>query len=148
MAAQGANGGTSAARLIIAIDVGTTFSGASYCIIQPGEAPQVHDVGRYPHQHGGGHKVPSIVIFSKDGTTCLGVGSEVQAPEVNAAIEADEACEARWWKLALVADADRVDQDELLKEHIRLPPGRSAEDCFRLFLGWIMKCTEVSGSSV
>lgn len=87
------------------------------------------------------------MLFSNDGTECLGVGSEVGAPHVRAALDADEACEARWWKLALVADAESVDQEELFKEHIRLPPGRSAANCFMIFLGWIMKCTEVSSGS-
>jgi hypothetical protein len=32
--------------LVIAIDVGTTFSGVSYAILEPGEIPKIHGVTR------------------------------------------------------------------------------------------------------
>lgn len=33
-------------RLVIAIDVGTTFSGASYTILQPNQVPKIYSVSR------------------------------------------------------------------------------------------------------
>jgi hypothetical protein len=33
--------------LVIALDVGTTFSGVSYAILEPGEVPKIHGVTRY-----------------------------------------------------------------------------------------------------
>ena len=33
--------------LAIALDVGTTFSGVSYAILEPGEVPKIHGVTRY-----------------------------------------------------------------------------------------------------
>ena len=35
--------------LVIAIDVGTTFSGVSYAILEPGEVPKIHGVTRSVH---------------------------------------------------------------------------------------------------
>lgn len=35
-----------AQRLVISLDVGTTFSGASYCLLDPGEVPKVFRVTR------------------------------------------------------------------------------------------------------
>jgi hypothetical protein len=32
--------------LVIALDVGTTFSGVSYAILEPGEVPKIHGVTR------------------------------------------------------------------------------------------------------
>ena len=32
--------------LVIAVDVGTTFSGVSYAILEPGEVPKIHGVTR------------------------------------------------------------------------------------------------------
>lgn len=32
--------------LVIALDVGTTFSGVSYAILEPGEIPKIHGVTR------------------------------------------------------------------------------------------------------
>ena len=38
-------GGTTR-KLVLAFDVGTTFSGVAYSILDPGEAPTVHPVQR------------------------------------------------------------------------------------------------------
>jgi hypothetical protein len=32
--------------LVVAVDVGTTFSGVSYAILEPGEVPKIHGVTR------------------------------------------------------------------------------------------------------
>jgi hypothetical protein len=32
--------------LVIALDVGTTFSGVSYAVLEPGEVPKIHGVTR------------------------------------------------------------------------------------------------------
>jgi len=32
--------------LVIAVDVGTTFSGVSYAVLEPGEIPKIHGVTR------------------------------------------------------------------------------------------------------
>jgi hypothetical protein len=33
--------------LVIALDIGTTFSGVSYAILEPGDVPKIHGVTRY-----------------------------------------------------------------------------------------------------
>jgi len=33
-------------RLVIALDIGTTFSGAAYALLDPGEVPQIQSVTR------------------------------------------------------------------------------------------------------
>ena len=33
-------------KLVLAFDVGTTYSGVSYCILDPGEIPSIHGVAR------------------------------------------------------------------------------------------------------
>jgi hypothetical protein len=38
--------GGSSRALIIALDVGTTFSGVSYALLEPGEVPKIHGVTR------------------------------------------------------------------------------------------------------
>ena len=35
-----------ARKLVLAFDVGTTYSGISYCILDPGEVPVMHGVTR------------------------------------------------------------------------------------------------------
>ena len=39
----------SARRLTLAFDVGTTYSGASYCLLDPGEVPKICTVTRCVH---------------------------------------------------------------------------------------------------
>lgn len=36
----------SSRKLVLALDVGTTFSGVSYCILDPGEIPKIHGVSK------------------------------------------------------------------------------------------------------
>ncbi len=33
-------------KLVVGIDVGTTFSGVSYAILDPGEVPSIHSITR------------------------------------------------------------------------------------------------------
>lgn len=37
-------------KLVVAIDVGTTFSGASYTFLEPDKVPQIYDVAGYVSQ--------------------------------------------------------------------------------------------------
>jgi molecular chaperone DnaK (HSP70) len=36
-------------KLVVSIDIGTTFSAASFCILQPGEVPEFVEVGGSVH---------------------------------------------------------------------------------------------------
>jgi molecular chaperone DnaK (HSP70) len=73
--------------LVIGIDVGTTFSGVSYCILDPGTIPIIQGVNRwvsitraqnerslmlcgsYPAQErvGGDAKIPSVLYYDQQG---------------------------------------------------------------------------------
>jgi hypothetical protein len=73
-------------KLILAFDVGTTFSGVSYSLLDPGIAPEIKgvtrhviqtyfsvsgsDFPRYPAQEhvGGSSKIPSILYYDQSGT--------------------------------------------------------------------------------
>ena len=73
-------------KLVLAFDVGTTYSGISYSILDPGLVPQVRGVtryvycfvlikhcllySRYPAQAhvGGDSKIPSILWYDAQGT--------------------------------------------------------------------------------
>ena len=35
-----------ARKLVVGIDVGTTFSGVSYAVLDPGEVPTIHSITR------------------------------------------------------------------------------------------------------
>ena len=71
-------------KLVIAFDIGTTYSGASYCILERGQVPEILGVNRqalrflhlsiftihrYPG-HGqvqGDAKIPSLLYYDKNG---------------------------------------------------------------------------------
>ncbi|KAK2464384.1 hypothetical protein APHAL10511_003531 [Amanita phalloides] len=50
-------------KLIIAFDIGTTFSGVSYALLIPGEPPVIQGVTQFPGQQkvGGDSKIPSVL---------------------------------------------------------------------------------------
>ncbi|KAK0544393.1 hypothetical protein OC845_005620 [Tilletia horrida] len=52
-------------RLVIGIDIGTTFSGASFCFLENGKRPKIEDVTEYKGQATGHSKVPSVVVYDQ-----------------------------------------------------------------------------------
>lgn len=89
-------------KLVVAIDVGTTYSGASYTFLKPGEVPRIYDVGGYVAQQvvaqlyayfffrcfrfkgqedrQGNSKVPSALLYSSEGDL-LACGAEISREE-------------------------------------------------------------------
>lgn len=86
--------------LVIAIDVGTTFSGVSYAILDPREVPKIHGVTRcakpflsrkhasskqwhrFPGQEHvvGNSKIPSVLYYDKYGKM-QAAGAEAESQE-------------------------------------------------------------------
>ncbi|KAH6910169.1 hypothetical protein BKA70DRAFT_1272370 [Coprinopsis sp. MPI-PUGE-AT-0042] len=56
-------------KLLLAFDVGTTFSGISYSIMDPGQVPEIRPVTRYPEQGqvGADCKIPTEIYYDADG---------------------------------------------------------------------------------
>ena len=94
-----------ARKLVLAMDVGTTFSGVSYAILDPGEVPQIHGVTRFPGQEhvAGNSKIPSILYYDKRGEV-KAVGAEADSAYVQANAE-DEG----WIKVELYVYPSRID---------------------------------------
>jgi len=74
--------------LVIALDVGTTFSGVSYAILEPGEIPKIHGVTRFPGQEhvAGNSKIPSIMYYDRRGKV-QAVGAEAETASVQSQAE-------------------------------------------------------------
>ncbi|EIW80581.1 hypothetical protein CONPUDRAFT_56886 [Coniophora puteana RWD-64-598 SS2] len=89
-----------ARKLVLAFDVGTTYSGVSYCILDPGEVPQIHSVARYPAQdHVGGHfKIPSILYYDQ-GHNVRAVGAEALQESVVEKAMDQQWIKLTWWKM-------------------------------------------------
>ncbi|KAM6503976.1 Protein kinase-like domain containing protein [Amanita muscaria] len=83
--------------LVIGIDVGTTLSGVSYVLLEPGKVPRIQPVMRFPGQSQGkdNMKVPSVVCYDQDGHVIV-VGPETD-PVVNSILSEIEGVRRAEW---------------------------------------------------
>ncbi|UZJ55704.1 hypothetical protein CBS101457_005024 [Exobasidium rhododendri] len=127
--------------LIIAIDLGTTFSGASYCILTPGQKPKIEDVKSYPGQATSGSKVPSVILYSSDGKPALFGAEAVDGAAASKVLDQGGAA-ARWWKLYLKPSHLEliVDLESAAPDMDPLPFGVTAETIAAQFLSYMVSC--------
>ncbi|KAG2122351.1 hypothetical protein DEU56DRAFT_974525 [Suillus clintonianus] len=124
-------------KLVLAFDVGTTFSGVSYCMLDPGEVPVIRGVARYPAQEhvGGDSKIPSILYYDLQGDV-RAVGAEALQESIIEQAEDEGWVKLEWWKLHLRPK-------HLASSHIRdgpLPRGKSAVDVLADFMHYLFQC--------
>ncbi|KAF8550552.1 hypothetical protein OG21DRAFT_1478486 [Imleria badia] len=126
-------------KLVLAFDVGTTYSGISYCILQPGQVPDIRGVTKqvFPGQtEGRGNaKVPSILYYDAWGNV-KAAGSEALSMNVVNDAEENGWTKAEWWKLHLrpkhLASTHITDKDVP-----PLPSGKSAVDILTDFIKYL-----------
>ena len=102
-------------RLVLAFDVGTTFSGISFTVLDPGEVPKIQTVTRYacthmiphlagaddkhstsfPGQASGDFKIPSLVWYTDEGAV-RACGAEARDSQMRLEAE-DENLELAEW---------------------------------------------------
>ncbi|KAL1756831.1 hypothetical protein FB107DRAFT_289735 [Schizophyllum commune] len=128
-------------KLIITLDVGTTFSGASYSVLEPGKVAQVSGVNRFPAQEnaGGDSKIPSILLYDADGKL-RAVGAEALQDDLQQLAEEEGWTKAEWFKLRLRPRA--VDPEQKLSRLPPLPPTKTIVDVFADFLRYLFDCTK------
>ncbi|KAG2116943.1 hypothetical protein DEU56DRAFT_931625 [Suillus clintonianus] len=127
-------------KLVLSFDVGTTFSGVSYCMLDPGEVPVIRGVARYPAQEhvGGDSKIPSILYYDLQGDV-RAVGAEALQENIIEQAENEGWVRLEWWKLHLRAK-------HLASSHIReddipsLPRGKSAVEVLADFMRYLFQC--------
>lgn len=134
---------------MIAIDLGTTFSGASYVILQPGVRPTVEDIKAYPGQSSANSKVPSVILYDKNGTARL-FGAEAVAGGPAEQLLEEGGQLAKWWKVHLKPDHldVRLDLQDLqgdakhedVDRYQELPFGLDAEQICSDFLKYMVTC--------
>ncbi|KAI9566246.1 hypothetical protein HD554DRAFT_2025961 [Boletus coccyginus] len=124
-------------KLILAFDIGTTYSGVSYCILQPGHIPEILGVTK---QSRGDAKVPSVLYYDASGNV-KAVGNEALSMHTINDAEENGWTKAEWWKLHLrpkhLASAHIQDEDIP-----SLPPGKSAVDILTDFLKYLFRATK------
>ncbi|KIL55234.1 hypothetical protein M378DRAFT_134237 [Amanita muscaria Koide BX008] len=116
--------------LVIGIDIGTTLSGVSYALREPGKVPRIQPVTRFSGQkeENSNSKVPSVVSYYQDGNIID------TAPDEGLS-EMESARRAQWFKLRLwppYLDADKRSQLEKLWS-----PPEPAEAVFQVFADFL-----------
>ncbi|KAI5115452.1 hypothetical protein M0805_008680 [Coniferiporia weirii] len=127
-------------RLVIAFDVGTTFSGVSYCLLDPGQEPKICNITRYPGQEhvSGSYKIPSILYYDRQGLLCA-VGAEALLAENVEKAEDEEWTKVEWFKLRMRPGSMPETQASALQP---LPARKTLVQVFADFLGYLMTCAE------
>ncbi|PIL25741.1 hypothetical protein GSI_11491 [Ganoderma sinense ZZ0214-1] len=142
-------------KLMLGIDVGTTFSGVSYAVLDPGEELSIHGITRYPGQENypSNSKIPSILYYRQDGTL-HSAGAEAKAPGMDIVAEDENLLLVEWFKLHLRPEslgAAAISSEDLPP----LPPRKTVVDIFADFLRYLFECARryisenhVSGESL
>ncbi|KAI0824346.1 hypothetical protein BC628DRAFT_1322650 [Trametes gibbosa] len=143
--------GGSVRKMVLGIDVGTTYSGVSYVILDPGEVPIIEGVRRFPGQENaaGDNKIPSILYYNPDGTV-HSAGAEAAAPGMDLEAEDIGLTFVEWFKLHLRPSClDSMGDAVSTALEVRpLPSGKSVTDVFADFLAYLYRCTRTYISDV
>ncbi|EIN09800.1 hypothetical protein PUNSTDRAFT_66300 [Punctularia strigosozonata HHB-11173 SS5] len=126
--------------LVIALDVGTTFSGVSYAILDPGQVPKIHGVTRFPGQEhvAGNSKIPTIMYYDKKGRM-KAAGAEADTASVIDKAEDEKWTKAELFKLRLRPKTMKLEMNGM--RFSPLPRHKTAVDVFGDFLGYLFRCT-------
>jgi len=124
-------------KLLLAFDVGTTYSGISYSVLDPGEVPVVRGVTRFPAQDhvGGNSKIPSIIYYDKKGDV-RAVGAETLQENVILDAEEEGWDKVEWFKLHLRPKTMTSGRQEIPP----LPKNKTVVRVLADFLEYLLNC--------
>ncbi|KAK0471607.1 hypothetical protein IW261DRAFT_1405758 [Armillaria novae-zelandiae] len=116
-------------KLVLSFDLGTTFSGISYSILDPGVVPEINGVTRFPLQDAGSDaKIPTTIYYDSLGKL-KAVGAETQDPLT------EETAEAEGFKLNL--------SRQMASAYVRpLPPLKRIVNLFSDFYAYLYACAK------
>ncbi|KAF9649037.1 hypothetical protein BDM02DRAFT_3095383 [Thelephora ganbajun] len=126
-------------KLVVALDIGTTFSGAAYAFLDPGEVPRIQSVTRrvllyLNNPNPGSAKVPSILYYDRNGNF-RGVENGVNFQDDNTFLR------MKWWETMThppVQDSDNT----LDQMSTTLPKGKTILDVYADFMGYLFDSTK------
>ncbi|KDR67667.1 hypothetical protein GALMADRAFT_257920 [Galerina marginata CBS 339.88] len=129
-------------KLVLAFDIGTTFSGISYSILDPGRVPKIQPVTRYNLCDDGEKKrttsiskVPTVIYYDE-----LGSARALGAETTDEAVEAKGWMKIEWFKLYLrPTSAPGADVTPKLPP---LPPNKTVIDVYADFLRYMQRCAK------
>ncbi|KDR67670.1 hypothetical protein GALMADRAFT_1071822 [Galerina marginata CBS 339.88] len=126
-------------KLVLAFDIGTTFSGISYSILDPGTAPKIQPVTRY-NLYDDGHqrttsisKVPTVIYYDE-----LGNARALGAETTEESVVSKGWMKVEWFKLYLrPTSAPGADVTPNLPP---LPPNKTIVEVYVDFLRYMQRC--------
>ncbi|KAG5718628.1 hypothetical protein E4T56_gene16512 [Termitomyces sp. T112] len=124
-------------KLLIGLDIGTTCSGASYSVLEPGRVPEIKPVTRFADQEhvGGDSKVPSIVLYSREDGRCLAAGAKATKMEDSFEGNAPPWYKVEWFKLHMRPNPGLTSY--ITKNIPPLPPKKTIVEIFADFLRYL-----------
>ncbi|KDR71212.1 hypothetical protein GALMADRAFT_75189 [Galerina marginata CBS 339.88] len=145
-------------RLVIAFDVGTTYSGISYrqvagayraeilinnhpmpSILDPGQIPEIKGVTRFPgHPHSGGSsKIPTVIYYDRSGKV-RAVGAEAEEEQVSEISQEENWIKAEWYFLHLRSKYG--DHRDVTQDIPPLPLNKTVVHVLADFLKYLFQC--------
>ncbi|KAI4526241.1 hypothetical protein K525DRAFT_360096 [Schizophyllum commune Loenen D] len=128
-----------ARKLFASFDIGTTFSGISYCIAHPGRVPEIKTVTRFPSQEqiGGNAKIPTVLLYDDEGVVTA-AGAETLLDSNIEAAEVEGWSRAEWFKLRLAPASSNSSLHGYPLPP--LPPRKSVHDVLTDFIAHLLVC--------
>ncbi|KAF5315547.1 hypothetical protein D9611_004835 [Ephemerocybe angulata] len=127
-------------KLVLAFDVGTTFSGVSYSILDPGQPPEIKGVTKFPahEQISGASKIPTIIYYDRAGNVCA-VGAEALTEGIFELAEEEEWVKAEWFKMH-IRPKNESNSSDITSRIPPLPPNKTVIQVLADFLVYLYKC--------
>ncbi|KAG6918264.1 hypothetical protein DXG01_015638 [Tephrocybe rancida] len=124
-------------KLLIALDIGTTCSGASYSVLESGRIPEIKAVTRFGDQEhvGGDSKVPSILLYNRNDGRFLAAGSKAIKMEENFSGGVPPWYKVEWFKLHMRPNPRLT--NHITKAIPALPPKLGIVDIFADYLRYL-----------
>ncbi|KAJ2928087.1 hypothetical protein H1R20_g9022, partial [Candolleomyces eurysporus] len=129
-------------KLVLAFDVGTTYSGISYSILDPGQVPEIKGVIRFPghEQIRGESKIPTVLYYDKSGNV-RAIGAEAMREGIAETALDEGWTKAEWFKLHI--RPKRAGLDRITASIPPLPPGKTVIRVLADFLRYFRECAMV-----
>ncbi|KAF5321963.1 hypothetical protein D9619_002083 [Psilocybe cf. subviscida] len=128
-------------KLVLAFDVGTTYSGISYCILEPSQVPQVKGITKFPAQDlvHGPSKIPSVIYYDKDGAV-RAIGAEALCDGMYEKAQEEAWIKVEWFKLQFCSSNVASPNISVNTFISPLPPEKSAVEVLADYYKYLLSC--------
>ncbi|KAJ2917958.1 hypothetical protein MD484_g2425, partial [Candolleomyces efflorescens] len=129
-------------KLVLAFDIGTTYSGISYSILDPGQVPEIKSVNRFPghEQIRGESKIPTMIYYDNTGAV-RAVGAEAMREGISETALDEGWTKSEWFKLHIRPKAAVADSVTAVLPP--LPPGKNVVQVLADFLQYFRNCAMI-----